>query len=150
MSVFLLCSLFVSAAPIYLPGETLDPDCGPDDPDCTVAPPALSGINTNITELSALTDATTTNLVVSSILRLPFLEGTILGVDQNGNVIATTTLVADPSWGAIGGALSAQTDLQNALDAKSGLSTNNTFSLHNIFTSLFVTNALAGTPNLRH
>ena len=141
MSVFLLCSLFVSAAPIYLPGETLDPDCGPDDPDCTVAPPALSGINTNITELSALTDATTTNLVVSSILRLPFLEGTILGVDQNGNVIATTTLVADPSWGAIGGALSAQTDLQNALDAKSGLSTNNTFSLHNIFTSLFVTNA---------
>ncbi|MFA7395120.1 MAG: hypothetical protein WCZ69_01710, partial [Candidatus Paceibacterota bacterium] len=141
LSVFLLCSLFVSAAPIYLPGETLDPDCGPDDPDCTVAPPALSGINTNITELSALTDATTTNLVVSSILRLPFLEGTILGVDQNGNVIATTTLVADPSWGAIGGALSAQTDLQNALDAKSGLSTNNTFSLHNIFTSLFVTNA---------
>ena len=129
MSVFLLCSLFVSAAPIYLPGETLDPDCGPDDPDCTVAPPALSGINTNITELSALTDATTTNLVVSSILRLPFLEGTILGVDQNGNVIATTTLVADPSWGAIGGALSAQTDLAAALAGKIDVGTTSVASI---------------------
>ena len=129
MSVFLFCSLLVSAAPLYLPGETLDPDCGPDDPDCTVAPPALSGINTNITELSALTDATTTNLVVSSILRLPFLEGTILGVDQNGKVIATTTLVADPSWGAIGGALSAQTDLAAALAGKIDVGTTSVASI---------------------
>ncbi|HQJ83914.1 MAG TPA: tail fiber domain-containing protein, partial [Candidatus Paceibacterota bacterium] len=129
LSVFLFCSLLVSAAPIYSPGETLDPDCGPDDPDCTVAPPALSGINTNITELSALTDATTTNLVVSSILRLPFLEGTILGVDQNGKVIATTTLIADPSWGAIGGALSAQTDLVAALAGKIDVGTTSVASI---------------------
>ncbi len=129
LSVFLFCSLLVSAAPIYSPGETLDPDCGPDDPDCTVAPPALSGVNTNITELSALTDATTTNLVVSSILRLPFLEGTILGVDQNGKVIATTTLIADPSWGAIGGALSAQTDLAAALAGKIDVGTTSVASI---------------------
>jgi len=127
--VFLCCSFLVSAAPIYSPGETLDPDCGPDDPDCTVAPPALSGVNTNITELSALTDATTTNLVVSSILRLPFLEGTILGVDQNGKVIATTTLIADPSWGAIGGALSAQTDLMAALAGKIDVGTTSVASI---------------------
>jgi hypothetical protein len=50
-------------------------------------------------------------------------------VDQNGNVIATTTLVADPSWGAIGGALSAQTDLAAALAGKIDVGTTSVASI---------------------
>jgi hypothetical protein len=69
--------------------------------------------------------------------------GSFLAVDPEGDLIATTTPSGSGggTWGTITGTLSDQTDLQNALDDKAGLDTDNTFSLHNIFSSLFATNA---------
>ncbi len=57
-----IASMFVSivvfAAPPtskYSPGETVSPNCSPGDTNCTVRTPAVSGSNSDITELTGLT-----------------------------------------------------------------------------------------------
>ena len=47
-------------------------------------------------------------------------DGQHLVYDANNQVWKNTTSAATVSWGGITGTLSSQTDLQNALDAKSG------------------------------
>lgn len=93
----------------------------------------LGGLN------AILTNSTTTALTISG-LATP--AGAYLAVNPLGQVIATTTPSGGGgTWGSITGTLSAQTDLQNALNDKASLSLPNTFSAHNIFSSLFATNA---------
>ena len=104
-----------------------------------------SGYLTSITNLfDQWLDSTSTPIFAG--LRLSGLAdpaGSFLAVDPDGDLIATTTPSGSGggTWGTITGTLSDQTDLQNALDDKAGLDTANTFSLHNIFSSLFATNA---------
>lgn len=103
-----------------------------------------SGYLTSITNLfDQWLDSTSTPIFAG--LRLTGLAdpaGSFIAVDPDGDLIATTTPSGGGgTWGTITGTLSDQTDLQNALDDKAGLDTDNTFSLHNIFTSLFATNA---------
>lgn len=58
-----------NATPLYAPGQTLDPNCLPTNPDCTVTAPAASGVNSDITQLSALTAATSTNFTVNNLFQ---------------------------------------------------------------------------------
>lgn len=55
--LFIATPLVFSAPPgsRYNPGETLAPSCAPGDTNCTVIPPAKSGVNDDITEITALT-----------------------------------------------------------------------------------------------
>jgi hypothetical protein len=67
--ILYMCTGIVQAAPLYTPGQTLDPSCLPSNPDCAVVVPALSGTNTDITSLAPLTAATSTWLTILNTLR---------------------------------------------------------------------------------
>ena len=60
-------SLTTFAAPLYTSGQTLNPSCLPTDPNCTVVTFAASGSNADLTQLSVLTDATSTNVTTSNL-----------------------------------------------------------------------------------
>ncbi len=87
---------FVFATAMYTPGETLNPACGPTNPDCTVSSPALSGSNSDITALSGLTSITSSSLTISNLVKFlssvgigttsPFAKLSVAGSDT------TTTL----------------------------------------------------------
>lgn len=71
----------------YAPGETLAPSCAPGSPNCSVVPPAASGNNADITDLSGLTQDIT----------LPQRLG--IGIDpteklqiQGGNISLSSTV----------------------------------------------------------
>ena len=73
----LTASSLAVAAPLYAPGETLNPSCAPTDTDCTVSPPPLydwiQSLNTfNIT---ALTPTSTIPLWVQSTATSTFAGG---------------------------------------------------------------------------
>ena len=120
---------FVLAAPIYNPGETLNPSCLPSDPDCAISNTwDRSGLNAYF-NLGNIGIGTTTfsnrfqisgssffggNITATGTLRLLPLSSTVLAVDQNGTIIATTT----GSGGS--GAVSSGITGQNAYYAANG------------------------------
>ncbi|MFH1565040.1 MAG: hypothetical protein ABIC82_04275, partial [bacterium] len=59
ISTSLIFFVVKAAPPLgpYSPGETLAPTCSPGEANCTVATPAVSGSNSDITALSGLTTA---------------------------------------------------------------------------------------------
>jgi len=67
--------------------------------------------------------STTGDFTVDNDFYLTELASTFLAVNQSGQIIATTTPTSGVAWGAITGTLSAQTDLQSALDQKVNIST---------------------------
>ncbi|MEI7498356.1 MAG: tail fiber domain-containing protein [Candidatus Falkowbacteria bacterium] len=81
-------NFIVRAAPPtspYNPGETLDPNCPPGDPNCTVTPPAISGVNSNISGLIGLNTQAALQLnpygtSIASTSEIRFLE-----LAANGN-----------------------------------------------------------------
>jgi hypothetical protein len=92
VAIFLLVGAsIVHAAPLYSPGQTLDPTCLPTNPDCTVTHYAVSGINSDITQLSALTAATSTNLYVTA-------TSTFAGNITAGSIsTASSTIISNSS-----------------------------------------------------
>ncbi|MFH1626701.1 MAG: hypothetical protein ABH971_01160, partial [bacterium] len=64
---FVLIPFISFSAPIFNPGETLNPGCFPSNPDCAVRPAAVSGPNSDITSLSALINATSTFLYITDL-----------------------------------------------------------------------------------
>jgi hypothetical protein len=80
------------AAPLYTSGQTLDPNCLPTDPNCTIVVPALSGANADITSLSALIAATSTNFFSSNLM-----AGALTATD----IIATSTIATSTFGGPV-------------------------------------------------
>jgi hypothetical protein len=110
------------AAARYAPGETLEPDCAPSDADCTVTPPAASGVNSDITGLTAVINASTTNLSASGWL-------IVSGASTLGTVVADTLTVSGitlggeyrTSWPTGGGAAGYWATSSNSLVGYSSL-----------------------------
>jgi hypothetical protein len=79
---YLLSAIIISASALiftavaappssnYTPGETLAPTCSPGDSNCTITTPAISGANTDITAMTALTSVGIGTAVPSSSLHI--------------------------------------------------------------------------------
>src|SRR5579863_6705896 len=148
--------IYVFASPPaspYAPGETLNPSCAPGDPNCTVtAAVPYTGATTNV-DLGS-NNFTTTATVTAGIIKvgsaftLPTTDGTsgqFLQTDGAGN-LTWVTGSGGVSWGSITGTLSAQTDLQNALNAK--VPTSTTVNGHALSGNISVTASDVGLGNV--
>ena len=100
--------LFVSSAgaTLYSPGQTLDPACAPTDSNCGIAFPssAASGANSDITSLSALTNATSTNFfanVLQSFSAL-FTNATTTSLNTSNLTLGSGTGLLFSTGGSIG------------------------------------------------
>lgn len=71
----------------YEPGETLSPDCPPGNANCSVVPPARSGVNNDITDLTGITETIT----LPERLGIGTDPGEKLHV-ANGNILLSSAL----------------------------------------------------------
>ena len=128
----------VFAAPQYSAGQTLDPACLPTDPTCTVPPPAASGVNSDITQLTSLTAATTTNLVATNATSTNIVVANILQALTGAftNLVATNATTTNATTTNLYASVARIGSLNGVLSAVNGLvSATSTPTFANIITS---------------